>query len=190
MGLVSADTDKVFYRIVGIYVLSTLVIGLTVSQNSPDLLEAVAAGGKTAASSPFVVMCKQAGVKVLPSIINGVVMTSALSAGNEMLYACSRTYMALAQQGMLICNSTDNRRHAKDLSPYQQVWNSHLGRRRIGRVRPTRLSQRVCRVQSGVYLAEQYLRIELALFLAGNLYLLCQISWCPQCPRWVAARLC
>nr|XP_018262615.1 uncharacterized protein I303_05632 [Kwoniella dejecticola CBS 10117]OBR84773.1 hypothetical protein I303_05632 [Kwoniella dejecticola CBS 10117] len=88
----------VFYRIVGIYMLSTLIIGLNISQKSPDLLTAVALGGGTAASSPFVVICKQTGVKVLPSIINAVVMTSALSASNENVYATSRTLMALARQ--------------------------------------------------------------------------------------------
>ncbi|WWC88923.1 uncharacterized protein L201_003838 [Kwoniella dendrophila CBS 6074] len=91
----------VFYRIVGIYMLSTLVIGLNISQKSPDLLSAVALGGGTAASSPFVVICKQTGVKVLPSIINAVVMTSALSASNENTYATSRTLMALARQGAM-----------------------------------------------------------------------------------------
>lgn len=89
----------VFYRVVGIYFLSTLVIGLTVSQYSPLLRDAVAMGGSTAASSPFVVMCQQASVSVLPSIINAVVMTSALSSGNENTYAVSRTLMALAKQG-------------------------------------------------------------------------------------------
>jgi amino acid transporter len=89
----------VFYRIIGIYMLAILIIGLNVSQKSPDLLSAVAGGGKTAASSPFVVICKQTGVKVLPSIINAVVMTSALSSCNENIYAVSRTLMALARNG-------------------------------------------------------------------------------------------
>jgi amino acid transporter len=66
-------TILVFYRVVGIYFLSTLIISLAVSQHSPLLLQAVSLGGHTAASSPFVVMCKQTGVKVLPSIINAVV---------------------------------------------------------------------------------------------------------------------
>jgi amino acid transporter len=35
----------------------------------------VAMGGSTAASSPFVVICQQVGVKVLPSVINAVVST-------------------------------------------------------------------------------------------------------------------
>ncbi|KAL1408344.1 hypothetical protein Q8F55_005152 [Vanrija albida] len=89
----------VFYRIVGIYVIAILIIGLTVSQHSPELLHAVELGGQTAASSPFVVICIQMGVKVFPSVINAVVITSALSCGNENVYALSRTLMALAKQG-------------------------------------------------------------------------------------------
>jgi amino acid transporter len=52
-----------------------LMIGLNISQQSSDLLSAVAKGGSTAASSPFVVICQQVGVKVLPSVINAVVST-------------------------------------------------------------------------------------------------------------------
>lgn len=69
----SMAVRTVFYRIVGIYLLAILIIGLNVSQKSPLLLSAVAKGGGTAASSPFVVICQQTGVKVLPSIINAVV---------------------------------------------------------------------------------------------------------------------
>ncbi|KAM0446866.1 hypothetical protein ACHAO4_009190 [Trichoderma viride] len=68
----------VFYRIVGLYLLTVLIISLNVSQHSSALLDAVSKGGSTAASSPFVVICQQTGVKVLPSVINAVVMTSAL----------------------------------------------------------------------------------------------------------------
>ncbi|ROW07142.1 hypothetical protein VPNG_07317 [Cytospora leucostoma] len=91
-------TKSVFYRIVGLYVVAVIIIGLNVSQNSPELLSAVSKGGDTAASSPFVVICQQTGVKVLPSIINAVVMTSALSSGNENAYGLSRALMALARQ--------------------------------------------------------------------------------------------
>lgn len=49
------------------------MISLNVSQHSPALLDAVSKGGSTAASSPFVVICQQTGVKVLPSVINAVV---------------------------------------------------------------------------------------------------------------------
>lgn len=49
------------------------MISLNVSQHSPQLLAAVSKGGSTAASSPFVVICQQTGVNVLPSVINAVV---------------------------------------------------------------------------------------------------------------------
>lgn len=96
-----AATKSVFYRIVGLYVTAVIIIGINVSQNSPELLSAVSAGGDTAASSPFVVICQQTGVKVLPSVINAIVMTSALSSGNENAYGLSRTMMALAKQGSM-----------------------------------------------------------------------------------------
>ncbi|KAL1404843.1 hypothetical protein Q8F55_008454 [Vanrija albida] len=89
----------VFYRIAGIYVLATLIIGLVVSQNSPDLKSAMANGHGTAGASPFVVVAKQMQVKVLPHIVNAVVITSALSSGNEQTYAFARSLMAMARNG-------------------------------------------------------------------------------------------
>lgn len=91
----------VFYRIVGIYVLSTLIIGLTVSQYSPLLLTSMKDGAGTAGASPFVVLCKQMNVKVLPHIINAVVVTSALSSGNEQMYALSRGLMGMARNNQM-----------------------------------------------------------------------------------------
>ncbi|KAL6870404.1 amino acid permease/ SLC12A domain-containing protein [Trichoderma novae-zelandiae] len=88
----------VFYRIVGLYLLTVLMISLNVSQSSKDLIAAVSKGGSTAASSPFVVICQQTGVKVLPSVINAVVMTSALSSCNENIFAVARTLLALSRQ--------------------------------------------------------------------------------------------
>lgn len=74
------------------------MISLNVSQSSKDLIAAVSKGGATAASSPFVVICQQTGVKALPSVINAVVMTSALSSCNENIFAVARTLLALSRQ--------------------------------------------------------------------------------------------
>lgn len=89
----------IFYRIVGLYVLSILMIGLCVSRSDPYLLQANKEGSGTAAQSPFVVVIKVAGVKVLDHIINAVVLTSAFSSGNEFLYSSSRALFMLSQQG-------------------------------------------------------------------------------------------
>jgi amino acid transporter len=66
----SGLSDLRLTRAVGLYLLTVLMIGLNISQQSSDLRSAVAKGGLTAASSPFVVICQQFGVKVLPSVIN------------------------------------------------------------------------------------------------------------------------
>ena len=89
----------IFYRIVGLYILAILMIGLCVQRSNPNLLQANSTGGGTAAQSPFVVVVKVAGVKVLDHIINAVVLTSAFSSGNEFLYASSRALFMLSQQG-------------------------------------------------------------------------------------------
>lgn len=84
---------RVFWRILFFYVLGSLAIGVTVPGNSNDLLN----GGAGAGSSPWVIAIKQAGIPVLPSIINAVILTSATSSGNAFLYTGSRYLFALAQ---------------------------------------------------------------------------------------------
>lgn len=56
-------------------------------------------GGSNASSSPFVIAINNAGISVLPSIINAVILTSAFSAGNSDVYASSRTLYGLARDG-------------------------------------------------------------------------------------------
>lgn len=60
-------------------VLSIFMVGLIVPSNDPSLLRSTG----TAAQSPFVIAATNAGVKVVPSIINAVVLTSAWSSGNS-----------------------------------------------------------------------------------------------------------
>ncbi|KAJ7092972.1 amino acid permease/ SLC12A domain-containing protein [Mycena belliarum] len=89
----------IFYRIVGLYVLAILLIGMCISRSQPTLLQANAEDTGTAAQSPFVIIIQTAGIKVLAHIINAVILTSAFSAGNEFLYSASRSLFMLAQQG-------------------------------------------------------------------------------------------
>ncbi|KAJ6460688.1 amino acid permease/ SLC12A domain-containing protein [Mycena vitilis] len=89
----------VFYRIVGLFVFSILLIGMCISRSEPALLQANKEASGTASESPFVVVIQSAGIKVLPHIINAVVLTSAFSASSETLYASSRALFMLAQGG-------------------------------------------------------------------------------------------
>lgn len=88
---------RVFWRILFFYVLGSLAIGVLVSSEDPGLLSAQASGRSDAAASPWVIGIKNAGISVLPSIINAVILTSATSSGNAFLYSGSRYLYALAQ---------------------------------------------------------------------------------------------
>jgi amino acid transporter len=89
----------IFYRVVFLYVFAILLVGMCISQRDPNLLNANAEGKGTAAQSPFVILMTTSGIKVLPHIINAVVLTSAFSSGNEFMYASSRALFMLSQQG-------------------------------------------------------------------------------------------
>ncbi|KAF8649785.1 hypothetical protein AX16_005551 [Volvariella volvacea WC 439] len=86
---------RVYIRIVLFYFLGTFVIGLLVPSNSPGLN----LGDGTAASSPFVIAIERAGIKILPSIINAAILTSAWSAASSDLYTSSRALYGLAAAG-------------------------------------------------------------------------------------------
>lgn len=88
---------RVFWRILFFYVLGSLAIGVLVASNDPHLLSAQASGSPGAAQSPWVIGITNAGIPILPSIINAVILTSASSSANAFLYTGSRYLFALAQ---------------------------------------------------------------------------------------------
>ncbi|OAX32680.1 hypothetical protein K503DRAFT_870014, partial [Rhizopogon vinicolor AM-OR11-026] len=86
---------RVFYRILVFYILGIFVTGLIVPYNDTSLLQSTG----TAVQSPYVIAMTRAGIKVLPSIINAGVMTSAFSAANSFLFCSSRILYGLALRG-------------------------------------------------------------------------------------------
>ncbi|KAJ5238710.1 hypothetical protein N7468_003329 [Penicillium chermesinum] len=92
---------KTFYRIIFFFVLTVFFIGIVVPSNDSHL---VSSGGTDASSnngngSPFVIAARRAGVAVLPSLINAVLLTVVLSAANSNVYSGSRIIVGLAQEG-------------------------------------------------------------------------------------------
>ncbi|KAK7207416.1 amino acid permease/ SLC12A domain-containing protein [Myxozyma melibiosi] len=85
-----------FYRILFFYVCGILIVGMLVPSNDPHLLNST---GNGAASSPFVIAFNRAGIKVLPSIINAGILTSAFSAADSVLYSASRMLYGLSLRG-------------------------------------------------------------------------------------------
>ncbi|TFY62403.1 hypothetical protein EVG20_g6715 [Dentipellis fragilis] len=86
---------RVYVRILLFYIGGVTVIGLLVPSNEPNL----GLNSGTAAGSPFVIAISKAGIKVLPSIINAALLTSAWSAASSDLYTSSRALYGLAVAG-------------------------------------------------------------------------------------------
>ena len=72
------------------------MLGLVVPSDDPNLSHY----SGTASTSPFVIAAKRAGIKVVPSIINAVIITSAWSSGNSNILSGSRVLYGLAKDGL------------------------------------------------------------------------------------------
>lgn len=88
---------RIFWRILFFYSLGALAVGVLVPYDDDKLLSAQSGGVHTAAASPWVIAIQRAGIPVLPSIINAVILTSATSSGNAFLFAGARYLYALAE---------------------------------------------------------------------------------------------
>ncbi|OQE92063.1 hypothetical protein PENNAL_c0008G05588 [Penicillium nalgiovense] len=88
-------TKRIFFRILIFYVISIFMIGLVVPSNESRLSNS----SGTASQSPFVIAATLAGIKVVPSIINAVIIMSAWSSGNSNVLGGSRVLFGLAMNG-------------------------------------------------------------------------------------------
>lgn len=86
----------IFWRILLFYVLSIVVIGLLIPHNDPRLLENDLAD---IALSPFTLVFDNAGFPWAAALMNVVVLTTVLSAGNSGMYAATRLMHTLAVEG-------------------------------------------------------------------------------------------
>lgn len=107
IGLAAAETanprkslptalKQVFWRITLFYIVALTLVGLLVRYDDPKLL-----GGESdadAKASPFVIAIEEAGIEVLPSVMNAVILIAVLSVGNSAVFGSSRTLAALANQ--------------------------------------------------------------------------------------------
>ncbi|GGG14504.1 amino acid permease [Paenibacillus aceti] len=87
---------QVFWRILIFYVLAILVIGLLIPYTNPSLLKS---GIDNIGVSPFTLVFERAGLAFAASVMNAVILTSVLSAGNSGMYASSRVLYSLAKRG-------------------------------------------------------------------------------------------
>lgn len=84
----------VFVRVIFFYLGSLAIVGLLVPHNSDKLL-----GSGGASVSPYVLAADIHGVKVIPHIMNAVILNSVTSVATAAMYSSSRLLRSLAVQG-------------------------------------------------------------------------------------------
>ncbi|MDT9723000.1 amino acid permease [Paenibacillus sp. ClWae2A] len=87
---------QVFWRILIFYILAITVISLIIPYTHPNLLKGDL---ENIGVSPFTLVFEKAGLAIAASVMNAVILTSVLSAGNSGMYASSRVLYALARDG-------------------------------------------------------------------------------------------
>ncbi|KAI0971643.1 amino acid permease/ SLC12A domain-containing protein [Xylaria arbuscula] len=85
---------KVFWRILCFYVITIFLVGLIIPSTNKELLTS-----SGAAASPFVIAANLSGIKVIPHVINAVVITSAWSSGNAGMVNYVRYLYGMARNG-------------------------------------------------------------------------------------------
>lgn len=88
--------NHTFYRILLFYLGSIFIMGLVIRHDDPTLLNSAKSGDITIA--PFTLIFSRSGLNWASHLMNGVIFTAVLSAGNSAIYAASRTLMALSQE--------------------------------------------------------------------------------------------
>lgn len=87
----------VFWRILIFYIGAIAVVGFLIPFTDPNLLKS--GGVSDVAISPFTLVFQRSGIAMAASIINAVILTSVLSAGNSGLYASTRMLFSMAREG-------------------------------------------------------------------------------------------
>lgn len=87
---------KVFWRILLFYILAILIISLIIPYTDPHLLHNDV---KDISVSPFTLVFQNAGLLSAAALMNAVILTAVLSAGNSGMYAATRMLFTLASEG-------------------------------------------------------------------------------------------
>ncbi|AEW44752.1 lysine transporter [Serratia symbiotica str. 'Cinara cedri'] len=87
---------QVFWRILLFYIFAILIIGLIIPYTDPRLL---CNNIKDISVSPFTLVFQYAGLLSAASLMNAVILTTVLSAGNSGMYASTRMLFTLAIEG-------------------------------------------------------------------------------------------
>ncbi len=88
--------SQIFWRILLFYVLAIFVIGMLIPYTDPNLLKSDVTD---IGVSPFTLVFRHAGLAFAAGVMNAVILTAVLSAGNSGMYASTRMLYNLAVEG-------------------------------------------------------------------------------------------
>ncbi|MGN7360603.1 amino acid permease [Paenibacillus sp. SAF-054] len=88
---------QVFWRILIFYILAIVVIGFLIPYTNPNLLKTDL---NNIGVSPFTLVFEKAGLAFAASVMNAVILSSVLSAGNSGMYSSTRVLYAMAKDGL------------------------------------------------------------------------------------------
>ena len=88
---------QIFWRILLFYIVCIFIIGTLVAYDDPRLLQAAASDNITL--SPFTLLYEKAGFAFAASLMNAVILTAILSAGNSGMYSSTRMLFDMAREG-------------------------------------------------------------------------------------------
>lgn len=87
---------SIFWRIILFYMGAFVIIGFLIPYTDPNLLNTSI---ENISISPFTLVFERAGLVAAASVMNAVILTAVLSAGNSGLYVSTRMLYALAEEG-------------------------------------------------------------------------------------------
>ena len=81
---IKAAFKTVYWRFGIFFIMGALCVGIVIPYNDQKLVDIYFGGASkgTAASSPYVIAMTNMGIKILPDIVNALMLTSIFSAGN------------------------------------------------------------------------------------------------------------
>lgn len=88
--------NSITYRLVVFFIIGALSVGIVCPYTSDQLL---GNAGAYAAASPYIISMEILRIKIFPSIVNALILTSILSAANGYVFTTSRSLLSLAMAG-------------------------------------------------------------------------------------------
>jgi len=88
---------QVFWRILIFYIFAIFVIGMLIPYTDPSLLNSDL---NNIGVSPFTLIFEKAGLAFAAALMNAVILSSVLSAGNSGMYAATRVLYSMAKNGL------------------------------------------------------------------------------------------